>query len=1277
MAQYDGSIRINTQINTRGIYRGLSDINRAIPGISRSVSGINASFSRLTSTVKRVGIAVAAAFSVKALVRFGQEATRLGSALQEVENIVAVAFPHMTKEMDKFAASATKNFGLSETMAKRYASLFGTMAKQFNFTEKEAFEMGTTLAGLAGDVASFYDIDQDLAYIKLKSVFSGETETLKDIGVVMTEAALNQFALSKGIDRTVSKMSEQEKVALRYQFVLERLSQASGDFIRTSDSWANQTRVLKLQFDSLKATLGQGLINVFTPVIKLINTLLSKLMTLAESFKAFTELITGRKATASKGAGLAGLGTETAADGYNDAAEGAQNLADATGKVTKETKKAEKAAEGYLSPLDEINKIGERNEELADKDSAGDSLGDIIGSAADYGKLADADVDTPISRFFDKMRKAFLDKDWEGLGRLVAKRINKGLKKIYDALDWAKIGPKITSFVNAFTRTLNSLVDNIDWDLMGRVVGRGINDIVKTVNLLIDPDKGIDFVNIGRKLSQGFRGLVNEINWEELGNMFGNWFMISWNVFKGFVDDMWRTSGLTGLNGWQELGRSLADGIAGLFEKIDFGQIGTSVAKGFNGIFETLKEFVLTMERNGTWDDIAHNIYTGLNNMIHKIDWAENGKILSDFVVDLLDTIWKVAENTDWEGFGRGIGDFLSNIDWDGIFGRVFAIITEVVGGLIKGFGDTTAGKFVLAFGAVKLAIKGVKLAGTIKGVLDKLSVIGRRLVTLGDTAVDVGARVAGTRFNWDVLRKAILKVSAAMLGFQIGMKITEVTTSANDNMSEASTYLSELASTLVQLAEQDKITSDQQIELNNTIAELAEKGASNVDVITTLRDALLKAGVSSSDLSTAAQNAGTDLHYLIGVMKDSESGGEAAKSNLDKVGGAAKTAGTDFESLAGKAQGTTSILNDLDITPAKNNIGSIQQAVDGVDFDKLSRNSETAIKNMNAVWNINKTPIRDTIKDVLIDNIKFDDILKEKYSGYAAFSVKGYNDKIKELKGEARTTMQSFAQGGVMDPFANKLGIHSPSTVFAGYGSNIVSGLKNGIGGEWSGFSSWWDIKRESLPGSFNGISDSFKRIGQSMISGMSSGVSDKWSELSSSLEGLKSNVANIFSGIRGDMRSIGENIINGIIDGLQSLWNNLTGWVSGIKDMLTFNISSPFGGASSYSVNTPAPYMLGPVLADIPIPHLAQGTVVPPNREFMAVLGDNKREPEVVSPLSTIEQAVINGMNKAGGNSEKPVNITIQLTVDKKVLGQATVDWATIQRMATGKNPYELRTT
>ena len=175
---------------------------------------------------------------------------------------------------------------------RQYTGTFGAMAKAFGFTEKQAYDMGTTLTGLAGDVASFYNISQDEAYTKLKSVFTGETESLKDLGVVMTQTALDAYAMANGFGKTTAQMSEAEKVALRYAFVQDQLTAATGDFARTSDSWANQCRIMKLQFDSLKASIGQGLINLFTPVLRVINTVIERLTVLASAFKSFTELIT-------------------------------------------------------------------------------------------------------------------------------------------------------------------------------------------------------------------------------------------------------------------------------------------------------------------------------------------------------------------------------------------------------------------------------------------------------------------------------------------------------------------------------------------------------------------------------------------------------------------------------------------------------------------------------------------------------------------------------------------------------------------------------------------------------------------------------------------------------------------------------------------------------------------------------------------------------------------------------------------------------------------------
>jgi hypothetical protein len=338
----------------------------------------------IKGTAKKAGMALAAAFSVKKIVDFSKQCLELGSDLAEVQNVVDVTFPSMTSQVDKFAQNAVKNFGLSETMAKRFTGTYGAMAKAFGFSEQQAYDMGTALTGLAGDVASFYNLSQDEAYTKLKSVFTGETESLKDLGVVMTQTALDSYALANGFGKTTSQMSEAEKVALRFQFVSEQLSAAQGDFSRTSDSWANQVRILKLQFDSFKASIGQGLINVFTPVIKVVNLLIGKLVTLANAFKSFTELLTGNKSSGASQISSMGDAATSAGNGMDDAAQSANNMADSTNKAGNAAKKTAKAMRSLMG-FDKINKL----------DSKTDSSSSTTGSSTpstDFGNLAQGDT---------------------------------------------------------------------------------------------------------------------------------------------------------------------------------------------------------------------------------------------------------------------------------------------------------------------------------------------------------------------------------------------------------------------------------------------------------------------------------------------------------------------------------------------------------------------------------------------------------------------------------------------------------------------------------------------------------------------------------------------------------------------------------------------------------------------------------------------------------------------------------------------------------------------
>ena len=236
-----------------------------------------------------------------ALVDFGKESMQLASDLQEVQNVVDVTFTTMSDDVNKFAQDAMRSAGLSETAAKQYTGTFGAMAKSFGFSEKSVYSMSTSLTQLTGDIASFYNMDHEEAAQKLSAVFTGETESLKELGIVMTQTALDSYAMEQGFGKTTSEMTEQEKVALRYQYVLDGLSDAQGDYSRTQDSWANQTKLLSQQWDQLKESIGALLIEALDPIVAVLNTLVlpalnaigNALQWLSQHFFSLGDVISG------------------------------------------------------------------------------------------------------------------------------------------------------------------------------------------------------------------------------------------------------------------------------------------------------------------------------------------------------------------------------------------------------------------------------------------------------------------------------------------------------------------------------------------------------------------------------------------------------------------------------------------------------------------------------------------------------------------------------------------------------------------------------------------------------------------------------------------------------------------------------------------------------------------------------------------------------------------------------------------------------------------------
>ncbi len=403
--------------------------------VSQLTGASNKAAKQATNIFSGFGKKIAAGLSIAAVAKFTKDCIEVGSNVTEVQNVVDTAFKDLSWQADQWASNAMTNFGLSELSAKKYMGVFGQMSNAMGITGKAALDMAENVTGLTGDVASFYNLSTDEAYTKLKSIWTGETETLKDLGVVMTQTNLDQYALNNGFGKTTAKMTEQEKVMLQYQYVTSALSNATGDFVKTQDSWANQTRILSLRFEQLKASLGKGFIALFTPILRGFNSLLAGLQKVADGFANFVQMLTGADISSSMGsisADIAGIG--------DDAGGAADNIGD----IGSAAKKTAKDIERSLAGFDQISKLTEPTDDSSASGSGTDSTSGIgsVDLVPDVSGST-ANVSSAISDMADKVKKALEPLKAISFDNLVSsldnlKRAVQPLTdKLFAGLEWA------------------------------------------------------------------------------------------------------------------------------------------------------------------------------------------------------------------------------------------------------------------------------------------------------------------------------------------------------------------------------------------------------------------------------------------------------------------------------------------------------------------------------------------------------------------------------------------------------------------------------------------------------------------------------------------------------------------------------------------------------------------------------------------------------------------------------------------------------------------------
>ena len=276
----DGQIVFEVTADGKHAIADIKDITKAIQqetvkwddAAKQSADNIGNNFS---SMLKKLTAGFTAAKIGKALLDIGKEAIQAASDLQEVQNVVDTTFGDNANQIEKWAKNAGTQFGLTETQAKRFTSTMGAMLKSMGMSGNQIVDISTDLSGLAADMASFYNLDFDEAFQKIRSGISGETEPLKQLGINMSTANLEAFALQQGLSKTWNEMSQGEQTMLRYQYLMQATADAQGDFAKTSDGYANGLRLLSSNLESLKTSLGETILPFVNEVLNAVNSLFS------------------------------------------------------------------------------------------------------------------------------------------------------------------------------------------------------------------------------------------------------------------------------------------------------------------------------------------------------------------------------------------------------------------------------------------------------------------------------------------------------------------------------------------------------------------------------------------------------------------------------------------------------------------------------------------------------------------------------------------------------------------------------------------------------------------------------------------------------------------------------------------------------------------------------------------------------------------------------------------------------------------------------------------
>lgn len=517
----------------------ITGLNNSISNLSGSFLGFKTSTGKaligLKSFTRQILSSMGIYLGLYGAIRGIKNAIDISSALTEVQNVVDVTFGDMSKKVNDFAQDSIRQFGMSELTLKQTASRFQAMgtamgidsslikkANEFLNKQTDGYiglsdsmaDVSLNLTKLTADMASLYDVDQDVVSQDLAAIFTGQTRPLRDYGLDLTQATLKEWAMKQGLDSDIASMSQAEKTMLRYQYVLANTQTAQGDFARTADSWANQIRILKQSFEQLGSVIGGALINAFKPFVKALNSVLLVVISFVTKVTNALGAIFGWKYEDS-GAGLA--------DNFSDAAESAGDVADNTGQAAKNIDKMNKGVRQF----DELKLI--TTNDGSGKKGSGGSGGGASGGASG-GKLVKTDT---IFKNYES--------DIKNLKQL-GKYISDALSKAMESINWDKIYSKAKNFGKGLADFLNGLINPRLFGNVGKTIAGALNTAIYAT---LSFGQTFDWSNFGKSLAEGINKFFKTFDFKALAEDINTWVQGVYKTIKTMIEnikwsDVWK-----------------------------------------------------------------------------------------------------------------------------------------------------------------------------------------------------------------------------------------------------------------------------------------------------------------------------------------------------------------------------------------------------------------------------------------------------------------------------------------------------------------------------------------------------------------------------------------------------------------------------------------------------------------------------------------------------------------------------------------------------------------